>query len=607
MCGIVGYIGKGRSVPVLIEGLKRLEYRGYDSAGVALLEDDTLFVRKRAGRVSDLESVLTNEGFKADAGIGHTRWATHGKPTERNAHPHTNSSASLAVVHNGIIENHEILRRKLIELGHNFVSDTDTEVIPRLVEENIHLGLEDAVRTVVPLLEGTYALAFISESDPDKLVAVRKGSPLLVGLGDGENFLASSVDALLPFTKRIIYLEDGSWAVIGRDNVEVFSSLGNPIRPVVHTIDAEAGQITKEPFDHFMLKEIYEQPDVLRRMAAERTQDSMPFFDEMELANSELAAIERVIIQACGTSWHAGLVGKHYFERLAGIHTDVEVSSEFRYNEPILDHRTLVMAISQSGETADALEGIRLARNQAVRTLSIVNVAHSSIARESHQAIYMRAGAEIGVASTKAFTAEVALLLNLALHLGRIRWRIKENRINEYLEHFRRIPVELDRFLSRRGEIDAVAEHIKDAHSMFFIGRGLSYPIALEGALKMKEISYIHAAGYPAGELKHGPLALIEDGTPVVVVCPRDGVSGKTLSNAQEVKARGGYVIGIIEDGNDEARTVCDAVISVPNVDPMVAPLVTIAPLQLLAYRVAVLRGCDVDKPRNLAKSVTVE
>ncbi len=607
MCGIMGYTGSKRAAAVLLDGLARLEYRGYDSAGVALVEDGTLFVRKRAGRVSELAESLAAEGFAADMGIGHTRWATHGRPTERNAHPHTDGTGSIAVVHNGIIENHEELRAKLEAVGCRFVSDTDTEVIPHLIAENLHLGIEDAVRAACSALEGAYAIAVVYEAAPDRMIAVRKGSPLVIGLGEGEQFLASSVDALLPFTRRVVYLEDGEWAVLTRDSVEIFDRDGNPVEPDVKTLDAAAADVELGPYPHYMLKEIHEQPGVMRRMSAERIRDGRPVFDEMTLPNSELAAVERVVVQACGTSWHAGLVGRYYLERLAGVHTDVEISSEFRYCDPVLDHKTLVLSISQSGETADVLEGVRLAKGRALRTLSIVNVERSSIARESHQALYMGAGVEIGVASTKAFTAEVGMLFLLALHLGRIRWRLRPEFVAEQLDAFRMLPTAMERLLSSPDDADRIAARIKDARSMFFIGRGPSYPIALEGALKMKEISYIHAAGYPAGELKHGPLALIEDGTPVVVVCPRDGVTAKTVSNAQEARSRGAFVIGVVQEGDEEAASVFDEVLAVPAAPEMLSPLLTVIPLQLLAYRTAVLRGCNVDKPRNLAKSVTVE
>ncbi|MFA4986595.1 MAG: glutamine--fructose-6-phosphate transaminase (isomerizing) [Candidatus Brocadiia bacterium] len=607
MCGIIGYIGGKRAVSVLLEALSRLEYRGYDSAGVALIEDNVLFVRRKVGRVANLAAALAEEGFTADVGIGHTRWATHGKPTERNAHPHSDSTGKIAVVHNGIIENAESLRSDLIKLGHSFLSETDTEVIPHLIEENIHLGLEDAVRASITKLVGAFALAIISEVEPDRIVAVRRGSPLVIGLGDNESFIASSVDAILPFTQRVIFLEDGQWASVGRERIEVFDRNGNPVVPQIHQIEWKQGEVGKEPYAHFMLKEIYEQPDVLRRLASERVQNNQPWFEEMSFKSSDLASVERIVVQACGTSWHAGLVGKYYLERMAGVHTDVEISSEFRYCEPILDAKTLVMAISQSGETADALEGLRLARAQAVRTMGIVNVENSTIAREAHACIMMRAGTETGVASTKAFTSEVALLFLLSLHLGRLRWRIRDERVAEYVESLRRLPALIDELLSDTTMVDKAAERIRDARHMFFIGRGLSYPIALEGALKMKEISYIHAAGIAAGELKHGPIALIEDGTPVVVVCPKDAVASKTISNAEEIKARGGFIIAIIEKGDSEAARIADIAIPVPACDQMIAPLLTVVPLQLLAYRVAVLLGRDVDKPRNLAKSVTVE
>ncbi|MDZ7815640.1 MAG: glutamine--fructose-6-phosphate transaminase (isomerizing) [Planctomycetota bacterium] len=608
MCGIVGYIGKKkRATQVLLKGLERLEYRGYDSAGVAVVEDGTLYSRKRTGRVFELAEVLSKEDYQASAGIGHTRWATHGKPSEENAHPHFNTKNTIAVVHNGIIENNDKLREELKSRGTVFRSQTDTEVIPHLIDQYIHIGVEDAVRKAVEKLDGAYALVVTTEKEPDKLVVVRKGSPIVLGIGNGEHFVASSVEAIQPFADKVVYLEDGHWATLYKDRLEVFDNNGNPIRPDVHKIDWEMVDAELGPYAHFMLKEIHEQADVMRRIVGDRISDNLPFFEEMTLDNSELAAIDRVVVQACGTSWHAGLVGKYYLERFAGVHADVEISSEFRYCDPILDTKSLVMAISQSGETADALEGIRLARKQSVRTLSIVNVMKSTIARESHQAIYMRAGTEVGVASTKAFTAEIALLLMLSLHLGRIRWRLQEDRIAHYMDELRKLPTALEVLLSETEKIAEVAKDIQDSESAFFIGRGLSYPIALEGALKLKEISYIHAAGYPAGELKHGPIALIEEGTPVVFICPNDPVAQKTLSNAQEVRSRGAKVIGVVEEGFEEAHAVCDHVLTFPSIDPAVSPLLSIVPLQLLAYHVAVLRGCDVDKPRNLAKSVTVE
>jgi len=608
MCGIVGYVGSKHIDSVLLVGLERLEYRGYDSAGIASILDDELLVRKKEGRLRVLDESLRLTPLGGNIGIGHTRWATHGDPSEQNAHPHTDCKSTIAVVHNGIIENYSEIRNRLQKQGHVFASDTDTEVVPHLIEDHFAGDLREAVTGALKEVHGAYAIAVIAESCPDTLVVARHGSPLVIGVGKGENFIASDVTALLPHTKNVIYLEDGQVAAITRDSAKVWTLEGEQVVPEVTTVEWEMDQLDKGGYDYYMLKEIHEQPSVLESALNRRISTSGEItFDNISLNKQELANIGRIIIQACGTSWHAGLIGKLLLEEQVRVHTEADISSEFRYRNPVMGGDTLIIAISQSGETADTLESLRKAKSKFLKVLSICNVMGSSIARESDGVIYIHAGPEIGVASTKAFTGQLMAFALLTLYLGGIKWTITDELRHEMIGELRAIPDKMRAILSRAAEIEGLADKYAHVRNFMFLGRGYNYPVALEGALKLKEISYVHATGYPAGEFKHGPIALVDEETPTVCLAPRDSVYRKMISNICEVRARKGKVIALATEGDEEITECADDVIYVPPCCDRFYPMLTVIPLQLLAYYIAVRRGCDVDKPRNLAKSVTVE
>ena len=617
MCGIVGYIGQQRAVPIILEGLKRLEYRGYDSAGLAVYCDDTeLAIRRAKGKLRNLEDAIRSSPLDGAFGIGHTRWATHGRPTEENAHPHRDCKGNIVVVHNGIVENYLPLKHQLESEGHQFVTQTDTEVIAHLIEKNFQGNLEEAVRATVKELTGVFALAVISRSDPRKIVAARSGPPVVIGIGDNEYFVASDVPAILGHTQDMFFLADGDMAVLTPDGVRLSDFDGRPVvRQVSHIlwnpIEAEKGG-----YQHFMLKEIYEQPRAVRDTTLGRVgqETGRIFLDEMDIAPAEFARFRQIRIVACGTSWHAALAGKFMIERLARIPVEVDYGSEFRYRDPIVAEDTLTVVISQSGETADTLAAQREAKQKGSKTIAICNVVGSMITREAAGTIYTHAGPEIGVASTKAFTCQLTSLFILAMYLGQANRRLIESSSRCLVQELLRLPAKLETVLSHNDAFEALAKRLHHSSNALFLGRGIHYPIALEGALKLKEISYIHAEGYPAGEMKHGPNALIDENLPVVVLATRDATSEvsrilyeKTLSNIQEVKAREGVVVALVTEGDHEARKTADHVIELPHTSEFLSPILEIVPLQLLAYHIAVRRGCDVDQPRNLAKSVTVE
>jgi len=608
MCGIVGYVGPRKATPLLIDGLKRLEYRGYDSAGLAVVTGGELVVQKAAGKIATLESQLNGNLLAATSGIGHTRWATHGAPTTRNAHPHTDCTGTIAVVHNGIIENATALRTMLSGKGHRFASETDTEVIVHLIEEFYDGSIEEAVARALRELEGAYGIAVVSSKHPDTVVAARQGSPLLVGIGNGENYVASDPSAVLSHTRSVIYLDEGEMAVIQPSEYRLFDKESTPLAKEVHQIEWDLATIERGGFQHFMLKEICEQPESVRNTLRGRVleEEGSARLGGLNMTDDQLARIQRVVITACGTSWHAGLVGEYMLEEIARLPVEVEYASEFRYRNPIVDDRTLVIVISQSGETADTLAALREAKRRGAKTLGIVNTVGSTIAREVDGGIYLHAGPEIGVASTKAFTSQIVALAMFTLRLGRLRsLSILQGR--DLVRGLLRLPEQLEAVLAKRDDIEALAERYVRATNVLYLGRGYNFPVALEGALKLKEISYIHAEGYPAAEMKHGPIALIDELMPVVFIAPRDAVHGKIVSNIEEVRARGGRVIAVVTEGDTAITPLVDHVITIPETLDMLTPILTSVPLQLLAYYVAVRRGCNVDQPRNLAKSVTVE
>ena len=609
MCGIVGYIGSKTATPLLIEGLKRLEYRGYDSAGIATMNGAGLESRKAKGKISMLEAVVEGSQAHGTIGIAHTRWATHGAPNECNAHPHHDCTNTIAVVHNGIIENYGALRQMLIQQGHTFQSETDTEVLAHLIEAAMDDDpLEDAVIDALHLVEGTYGIAVISSRDPDKIVAARKGSPLLLGLGENEFYVASDVAAILQHTRQVVYLDDGEMGVLTRNGYEVLDLNARRVRKGVSRIDWDLDQIEKGGFDHFMLKEIFEQPQTIQNTMRGRlvVDEGFSKLGGLNLTRQQMLDLDRIIITACGTSWHSGLIGELYIEELARIPVEVEYASEFRYRNPLVTKNTLCVVISQSGETADTLAAMREAKRRGARTLGLVNVVGSTMAREDDGGIYLHAGPEIGVASTKAFTSQVIALALLTLKLGRLR-EMSVVKGRQIAQAMLRLPEQIQSILDRASEIEAIAEQFKDATNFLYLGRGYNFPVALEGALKLKEISYIHAEGYPAAEMKHGPIALIDENMPVVFVAPHDSVFDKIVSNIQEVKARGGKVIAITSQKEEVLEKLIDYEIRIPQTEDMLYPVLSVVPLQLLAYYIAVKRGLNVDQPRNLAKSVTVE
>jgi glutamine---fructose-6-phosphate transaminase (isomerizing) len=609
MCGIVGYIGPREAAGLLIEGLRRLEYRGYDSAGIAVVNGRGLKIMKAAGKLSVLENELKEKMPQGTIGIGHTRWATHGAPTTTNAHPHTDQSGRIAVIHNGIIENSGVLRKALEQRGHTFKSETDTEVLAHLVGELYQGNLEEAVASALRDVDGAYGLVFISSDEPGVLVAARKGSPLLIGVGENEWFIASDASPLLQYTRSVVYLDDGEMAVLTRDGYRVRNLVTARISKEVNQIDWDLAQVERGGYPHFMLKEICEQPESIRNTLRGHLleEEGTARVTGLNLTDDELKQFERVIITACGTSWHSGIIGEYMLEEMARLPVEVEYASEFRYRNPVVDPRTLVIGISQSGETADTLAAIREAKRRGARTVGLVNVVGSTIAREVDGGIYLHAGPEVGVASTKAFTSQVAALALVCLRIARLRnLSILQGR--QFIEAMQRLPDQAAQILARSSEIEQLADRfLRTTRNALYLGRGVNFPVALEGALKLKEISYIHAEGYPAAEMKHGPIALIDENMPVVFIAPRDAVHSKIVSNIEEVKARGGKVIALINHGDEEIQRLADATFTIPETLDLLTPILTSIPLQLLSYYVAVSRGCNVDQPRNLAKSVTVE
>jgi len=608
MCGIVGYVGPREAVSVLVEGLSRLEYRGYDSAGVAVLNGGGVETRKLAGRIAGLRQLLARAPLHGSCGIGHTRWATHGAPTERNAHPHADCTGTVALVHNGIIENADVLRKRLEQDGHRFVTETDTETLVHLIEESPGATLEERVIGALHHVEGTYGIAVVAETDRQKIVVARRGSPVLLGVGDGEFLVASDASAVLGHTRSVVYLNDGDVAVLTPGGYRVLDPEAREQERAVDDIEWDLDAIALGRYPHFMLKEICEQAETVRSTLRGRllVADGTARLNGLNLTPERCAEIQRIVIVACGTSWHAGLVGRHILEELARVPVAVEYASEYRYRRQVRLPGTVTIAISQSGETADTLEALRAAKASGSTVLGLVNVVGSTIAREADGGVYLHAGPEIGVASTKAFTAQVVALLLLGLYLGRQRGLPAEQG-RALVAQLVRLPELVERALAVEPQVKAVAERYADAPNALYLGRGVNFPVALEGALKLKEISYIHAEGYPAAEMKHGPIALIDENMPVVCVAPKDRVYAKVVSNMQEVRARGGRLIAITSEGNGDLSHLVDHQIAVPASPPLITPVLTVIPLQLLAYHIAVLRGCDVDRPRNLAKSVTVE
>lgn len=612
MCGIVGYTGPREAYPIIIKGLKRLEYRGYDSTGVALQNSNGLRVFKKKGKVAELEDAIVGKDLHAHIGIGHTRWATHGEPSDRNAHPHQSSSGKLAMIHNGIIENYGQLKNELVSKGYQFKSDTDTEVLLNFIEEiknNNNCTLEEAVRVALKRVTGAYVILLIDAEDPDTIIAARKGSPLVIGVGKGEHFLGSDASPMLEYTKEVVYVNDYELAIVRPDEL-ILKNLGNEkITPYIQKLDIELAAIEKSGYEHFMLKEIFEQPqtiyDCLRgRLDAGAGTITMSGIQQYA---EQLVGASRIIIIACGTSWHAGLVAEYIFEELCRVSVEVEYASEFRYRNPVINKGDVIIAISQSGETADTLVAIENAKAKGAIILGVVNVVGSSIARASHGGAYTHAGPEIGVASTKAFTAQLAVLTMMALKLAYIKGTITQDRYMHLLKELEEIPEKVAWTLKQSSHIKKVAEKYMDARDFLYLGRGYNFPVALEGALKLKEISYIHAEGYPAAEMKHGPIALVDEDLPVVFVATRDAYHEKVLSNMQEIKARKGIVISVITEGDEISADLSNDTLVVPEADEIVAPMLSVVPLQLLAYYIGNAKGLDVDKPRNLAKSVTVE
>jgi len=613
MCGIVGYTGPRQAYPMIIKGLRRLEYRGYDSSGVALLnKDGELTVYKKKGKVADLEENVVGRDLGGFMGIGHTRWATHGEPSDKNAHPHVSANGKLAMIHNGIIENYSQIKQELLIKGYSFSSDTDTEVLLNFIEyiqKSNNCGLEEALRIALKRVTGAYCILLIDKDNPNTIIAARKGSPLVIGIGKGEHFLASDASPIIEYTKEVVYVNDYELAIVKPDEL-ILKNLGNEtITPYITKLDMELAAIEKGGYDHFMLKEIFEQPstifDCLRgRLDAEQGSITMSGVQEnMEI----LKNAPRIMIVACGTSWHAGLVAEYIIEELCRIPVEVEYASEFRYRNPIINKGDVIIAVSQSGETADTLVALEKAREKGAFIFGVVNAVGSSIARISHAGAYTHAGPEIGVASTKAFTGQLAVLAMIALKIGKEKQTITEKRFRELLQELQDVPEKVDTILKNAAEIKAIAEKYKNAKDFLYLGRGYNFPVALEGALKLKEISYIHAEGYPAAEMKHGPIALVDEELPVVFIATRDSYHEKIISNMQEIKARRGRIISVITEGDTVSPSLSDDSFAIPPADELIAPLLTVIPLQLLSYYTGIAKGIDVDKPRNLAKSVTVE
>ncbi|MFD2919707.1 glutamine--fructose-6-phosphate transaminase (isomerizing) [Terrimonas rubra] len=611
MCGIVGYTGPREAYPVIIKGLKRLEYRGYDSSGVAL-QNGGLNVYKKKGKVAELEESVVGKNLHAHVGIGHTRWATHGEPNDRNAHPHQSASGKLAMIHNGIIENYAQLKGELVKKGYTFKSDTDTEVLLNFIEEikiNNDCSLEEAIRIALKRVVGAYVILLLDEDNPDTIIAARKGSPLVIGVGKGEHFLGSDASPMLEYTKEVVYVNDYELAIIKPDEL-ILKNLGNEkLTPYVQKLDIELAAIEKGGYDHFMLKEIFEQPQTIYdclRGRLDAVAGTITMSGVQQYAEQIMQA-NRIIMVACGTSWHSGLVAEYIFEELCRINVEVEYASEFRYRNPVINKGDIIIAISQSGETADTLVAIETAKEKGAIILGVVNVVGSSIARISHAGAYTHAGPEIGVASTKAFTGQLAVLTMIALKVGYMKGTINEARYRQLLNELNEVPEKVAWVLNHHEHIKKIAEKYKDARDFLYLGRGYNFAVALEGALKLKEISYIHAEGYPAAEMKHGPIALVDENLPVVFIATRDAYHEKIVSNMQEIKARKGQVISVITEGDEHSASLSQDVMVIPEADEIVAPLLSVVPLQLLAYYIGVAKGLDVDKPRNLAKSVTVE
>ena len=612
MCGIIAYIGPKQAYPILIKGLQRLEYRGYDSAGIALLNGG-LILFKTKGKVSELENYLKDKDLEGSIGIAHTRWATHGEPNQTNAHPHFSQSKKLAIIHNGIIENYAALKKELTKRGYKFESDTDTEVLINLIEDiqhNENVSLEEAVRIALNQVVGAYAIVVLSQDNPNMLIAARKGSPLVIGIGKDDYFIASDATPIIEYTKNVVYLEDEEVAVVKRgEELQIRNIKNRKKTPYIHELEWNLNELEKGGYDHFMLKEIYEQPrsikDSMRgRLNAKKGIVSLGGVAEYE---QKLLKARRIIMIACGTSWHAGLVGEYLFEDIARIPVEVEYASEFRYRNPIIDENDVVIAISQSGETADTLAAIEMAKSKGATILGICNVVGSSIARATHAGSYTHAGPEIGVASTKAFTAQVTVLTLMALRLAKLKGTLPKSRFMQILTELERLPEKVKEVLDDNGITEQIAKEFKDTSNFLYLGRGYNFPVALEGALKLKEISYIHAEGYPAAEMKHGPIALIDEHMPVVFIAPNKGIYEKVVSNIQEVKARNGKIIAVVTKGDKTVKDLAKYIIEIPETEEILVPILASIPLQKLAYHIAILRGCNVDQPRNLAKSVTVE
>ncbi len=612
MCGIVGYLGNKPAHPILIGGLKRLEYRGYDSAGIAVIDNGQLHIEKKQGKVQDLENLIGKKEFSSTVGIGHTRWATHGEPNDVNAHPHLSNNGSLVIIHNGIIENYGSLKEDLIQKGYSFKSETDTEVFISFIEyikESEGLSLEDAVRIALTKVVGAYAIAILSSEEPNKLIAARKGSPLVIGLGKEEFYVASDASPIIEYTNEVIYLQDEEIAIMEGGEYKVVNTSDHSQTPQIQTLDMELEAIEKGGYEHFMLKEIFEQPKSIADCMRGRLNASSGQLMLGGIRNYKQALInaEKITFVACGTSWHAGLVAEYIFEDLCRIPVEVEYASEFRYRNPIIKEGEIIVAISQSGETADTLAAIELAKSKGAIVFGIVNTVGSSISRVTHEGAYLHAGPEIGVASTKAFTAQITVLIMIALRIAHLKGTITERKYKELLVELENVPHKVQEALKFNDKIETIAELFQNAKNFLYLGRGYNFPVALEGALKLKEISYIHAEGYPAAEMKHGPIALIDEDMPVVVIATRDSSYDKVVSNIQEVKARKGVVIAIVTEGDVLIPDMADFTIEVPSTHEALMPLISVIPLQLLSYHIAVMRGANVDQPRNLAKSVTVE
>lgn len=608
MCGIVGYIGKNDASPVLISGLSKLEYRGYDSAGVAIFNGDKLEIVKRKGRLKNLSDALDAKPVHGNSGIGHTRWATHGEPSDVNSHPHSNEDGSISIVHNGIIENYIKLREFLISKGYKFVSETDTEVIPHLIDYHYDGNLLEAVRKVLGEIRGSYAFGIISSKEPDKLIAVRKDSPLIVGLGEGENFIASDIPAVLNYTRDVYLLDDNEIAVLTKDDIKLYTLDGKEIKKEVYHVTWDAEAAEKGGYEHFMMKEIHEQPKVIRDTMAARVMLGEPItLDKIKLTKEEIAGINKIYIVACGTAYHAGLVGKYAIEKLARIPVEIDIASEYRYRDPIIDKNTLVIVISQSGETADTLAALRESKARGCRVIAVTNVVGSSVSREASDVLYTLAGPEIAVASTKAYITQLIAMYIIALFFAENKNTISKEEIEKIKTEMLNLPDKAEKVLELKAEVKRHAADIYKNEDMFFLGRGLDYAVAMEGSLKLKEISYIHSEAYAAGELKHGPIALIEDGTIMITLATQGYLFEKTVSNIKEVKARHAHVIALAFEGNEDIEKTVDSAIFLPRTIDLLAPVLSVIPLQLLSYYISVMKGCDVDKPRNLAKSVTVE